>query len=348
MSKKLTILSAARRLPRFTVTELGDRLGIPSSTVQTVLNRVPESWFVKSQLQSGARGGQPKCYEVSDDGRQAIDSLLAALGVAPTPAPGRVAPEAPLGLLAAEEIRQTLETADRRAVAALLVDASANLDWAEDELREGLFATHAASLRRRMSDVREQLRAYAPQDERTPVQASAEAAANEPRRESIFAIARDRIAQWSNVLNHSLFTPAPPYQVVIDCLGSGAELRNLAVVACAALNGAAHATRSKSVDCVVQSVALEEIDTTFMDGWADESSDANQGQVWCINSAEDDGSIQRMLAHRKGVHAPRRAVVLDLAFSPAVETVAQAADVAYAPYAGDGRSTAWVSNLAAF
>ena len=345
MSKKLTILSAARRLPRFTVAELGDRLEIPPSTVQTVLNRVPESWFVKSQLQSGARGGQPKCYEVSADGRQAIDALLAALGVPPTPASGHAAPEAPLGLLAAEEIRQTLETADRRAVTALLVDASANLDWAEDELREGLFAAQTASLRRRLSDVREQLRAYEPQDDREPALASA---ADESRRESIFTIARDRIAQWSNVLNHSLFTPAQPYQVVIGCLGSGVELRNLAVVACAALNGAAHATRSKSVDCVVQSVALEEIDTTFMDGWADESPDANQGQVWCINSAEDDGSIQRMLAHRKSVHAPRRAVVLDLAFSPAVETVAQAADVAYAPYAGDGRSTAWVSNFAAF
>ena len=55
-----------------------------------------------------------------------------------------------------------------------------------------------------------------------------------------------------------------------------------------------------------------------------------------------------MLEHRKNVHAPRRAVVLDLAFSPAVETIAQATDVAYAPYAGDGRSTAWVSNFAAF
>ena len=345
MSKKLTILSAARRSPRFTVGELGERLGIPSSTVQTVLNRVPETWFVKSQLQSGARGGQPKSYDVSDEGRQAIDALLAALSVPPAPAPERVAFDAPLGLLAAEEIRQTLDTADHRVVAALLVDASANLDWAEDELRAGLFAEHATSLRRRLTGVRQELRAFAPQE---ALAAAVEPAVSESRRESIFAIARDRITQWSNVLNHSFFTPAQPYQVVIGCLGSGAELRNLAVVACATLNGAAHATRSKSVDCVVQSVALDDIDTHFMDGWGDPSTDANQGLVWCINSAEDDGSIQRMLEHRKSDPTPRPAVVLDLAFSQQVESVAHAADVAYAPYAGDGRSTAWVSSLAAF
>jgi len=127
--------------------------------------------------------------------------------------------------------------------------------------------------------------------------------------------------------------------------GLGGGLRNLATVACAALNGAAYATGAKSVDCVVQNVPLEEVDTIFLEGWMTETVDARQGLVWCINSAEDEGSIRRMLEHRKSVQMPPPAVVLDLGFSPAVKGFAQAASVPYAPYAGDGCSTGWVSNF---
>ncbi len=341
MSKKLTVLSAARSLPRFTVTELGERLGIPPGTVQTVLNRVPEHWFTKSQLQSGARGGQHKSWEVTDEGRRAVDALLADLGVAPASAHTTVGAgaEAPLGLLAAEEIRHTLETADPRAIPGLLADAAANLAWADDELAEHLYVANADALLRRMAVVRKQLRTF--EAGRVP-----EAAAEPARGKSIVAMARERIVQLGSAFNNAVFTPAPPFQVVIGCLGSGDELRNLAVVARATLNGAAQARHATPVACVMQNVALEEIDTTFMEDWVAEPVEDNQGLVWCINSAEDDGSIQRMLEHRRSAQAGRPAVVLDVGFSPAVETVAHAAQVAYAPYAGDGQSAAWVSNFA--
>ncbi|MEO5688837.1 MAG: hypothetical protein ABIR54_15890 [Burkholderiaceae bacterium] len=343
MSKKLTILSAARRLPGFTVNELGDKLGVPSSTVQTVLNRVPESWFVKSQRQSGARGGQPKAYEVSDEGRRAIDSLLAAFSDPPAPAPDQARPEAPLGLLAAEEIRRTLQTADPRAIPGLRVDAAANLDWAEDELRDGLFAAHATAVKQRISAARAALREFAPREDA----AAAESSTHESRKESIFAIARDRITQWSHFLNEPPFAPAMRHQVFIGCVGASVGVQNLAVVARAALNGAAQVARTKPVDFVIQNMGIEEIDTTFMESW-DDAAVGHQSLVWCIDSAVDDGSIRKMLEHRKTVPAPQPAVVLDLAFSPRIETIAQAADVLYTPHAGDGASVAWVSNLSVF
>jgi predicted ArsR family transcriptional regulator len=343
MSKKLTILSAARRLPGFTVSELGDKLGVPSSTVQTVLNRVPDSWFTKSQRQSGARGGQPKVYEASDEGRQAIDSLLAAFSDPPAPATDRAQPDAPLGLLAAEEIRRTLQTADLRAIAGLRVDAAANLDWAEDELRDGLFAAQATAVKQRISKARAALREFAPREDAVP----AASMTHGSRKESIFAIARDRIAQWSHFLNEPALAPAMRHQVFIGCVGSSAGVQNLAVVARAALNGAAQVARARPVDLVIQNVGIEEIDTTFMESWPDAAVD-HQSLVWCIDSATDDGSIRKMLEHRQTVHTCQPAVVLDLAFSPRVETIAQAADVLYTPHAGDGTSMAWVNNLSVF
>ncbi|HEX7639329.1 MAG TPA: hypothetical protein VF457_13110 [Burkholderiaceae bacterium] len=346
MSKKLTVLAGARRLPRFTVSELGDAVGVPASTVQTVLNRVPEAWFSRSQLQSGARGGQPKAYELTGDGRRGIDALLAALGAPASDIPAGPPPETPLGLLAAEEIRLQLDGVDERAVEALLADAHANLDWARAELDEGLHAGDAAALMQRIALLREELRAIGAR--RLRMADAAEPAPDGQSRHSLLAIAKERLSHWSSVLSNTVWSPAPAHHVVIGCIGSGVDLRNLAVVACAAVNGAAQAVRARSVDCVIQDMPLEEIDTDFLDTWSDEAEPASRSLVWCINSAEDEGAIQRLLEHRKTVPAPAPAVVLDLAFSPGVETSAATAKVAYAPHAGDGRSAAWVSNLPMF
>lgn len=350
MSKKLTILAAAYgQSSPFTVADLAEKAGVSASTVQTVLNRVPEDWFVKTQLQSGARGGQPNGYTLSEVGRRAVEHTLEKVNVMPRLAPEQPPFEVPLGLLSAQATLRELASAPSAAREGLREDALGNLKWAESEVRDGTFATHAADLLKQIAELREQLG----EGVRMAPHHSIEAAVTffptqEPVEESFLSIAKRRLEYWRDAVVKrvgigSPLSPERPVFVVIGYLDGNEGSRELATFARGALSGAAQCARLEqgtNFNLVMHPFGAGPSWGSVDPTWPEDINEASEIFL-CVNSSTDVKAVKRALRCVKDVSTQKAAVLLDDSFSPQVESYARELDIAYEANATQGRM-AWI------
>lgn len=105
MSHQFRVLAAICQVRRFTYRELADRVGVPVSTVRTVVDRHREFVRVVDREQTGGRGGQPKVWELVPERRPALLRKLGGLDLNDVPG----APVPPFGLPVAPHVLEALE-----------------------------------------------------------------------------------------------------------------------------------------------------------------------------------------------------------------------------------------------
>lgn len=146
MVNKYSIAAAALRAERFTVADLAGACGMGAVSVRTVLNRLPEDWFSIRKASTGARGGQPSLYELSEEGRKGLAEIIGELPVLPPSAPPDTSPE-PLGLASARETFQKLALEDSPSERVLLIqEAIADLNAAATDAVESALPNVASVL----------------------------------------------------------------------------------------------------------------------------------------------------------------------------------------------------------
>ncbi|WP_457389288.1 hypothetical protein [Roseateles sp. P5_E1] len=156
MLKKLTVLDKILELESFTIAQLSEASGITGNTVQTVVNRCPPLWLESESSTTGAKGGQPKRYELTELGKAQIRAQLALLPATPSV---RSNGKPPAGIALAEKALDQLRTAVKGGVfdgdqAKFWRDeAWSNLEWAKGEL-EG---SNQHDQRHRLAELREEV-----------------------------------------------------------------------------------------------------------------------------------------------------------------------------------------------
>lgn len=340
MSKKLTVL--AHSLGSFTIADLAAKAGVLASTAQTVLSRSRQEWFAKSQLQTGARGGQPKSYELNDAGRLGIEQMLGSVGVLPRLAPEQPAADVPLGLVSAQETLKQLTTATAAAVAGLREDALGNLQRAEAEVREGAYPAHASQLLAQISRLRHELGKDARQGQ-TEQEVSRRTAARTADGEALAAIARRRRAHRRDTAWYVVGpSPSPrPTHVFISYVGNDESTRELAAFARGALV-VAQSERGAKFDLVVQRLAMETLADELTGKWPRLTAGVTE-VVLCINSEVNTQAIRNALEQLEASATSfRGAVVLDQSFSHLVQTFARDHHICYEPHASEANPLEWI------
>lgn len=139
MSEKFKTYVAMSQLDSFTIEELAEASGVNKTTVRTVLNRFDpnsDSGYLDVQtLVTGGRGGQPNKYSLTSLGHTMIKVELGQSDLEPLSAALPDTGGIPLGLLAAEDLVNSLiDCQDTPSKQSLIEQIGDNLHWAEKDL----------------------------------------------------------------------------------------------------------------------------------------------------------------------------------------------------------------------
>ncbi len=119
----------------FELNDLAERSQVVPGTVRTVIDRCPAGWFTTTKLPTGAPGGQPSSYSITEEGRTGILAQLGQLPDIPSlRAPARSPEAAPLGLKAALQALKKLLTVTADDKDDVLAKIGRDIDWADAEL----------------------------------------------------------------------------------------------------------------------------------------------------------------------------------------------------------------------
>lgn len=371
MSKKLTVLAAAKRLQSFTLTELARSAGVSTPAAQSVLDKALEGWFFKAQQQPGSQESQPVRYELSPEGSEAIRRTLEASIVATSITRQQSFPSVPpLGLAAAGSILNAVASSPTKVRAELLDDALENLEWIEREFREGVYSGPSTENFLRDIEVKRQLiddalsRTYRPR--LLPVRhiyrtnifpdissrlvpdigMPALTGINRLWGRAIFSVLKKYIAQSVRTSLGDIFHATRQVEesgrVLINYLDNDINSQVLAGYARGALASAVR-DRNMPLELSVQKLVIE--GGTLHDTWRDLNVGAGKfgHAVLCINSEFDPVEVVESVAvYLKSESSVRAVVVLDCGFNSAVETLTRIHHVAYTPNASEADALGWI------
>lgn len=364
MSKKLTVLATAHALESFTVAELASKAGLTTSTVHTVLSRVPEGWFKRTQQQTGARGGQSIQYELLDEGRRAIQDALGAVSVLPSLAPEQPALDEPLGLSLAEVAIDKLVTASPEIVDDLVSDVSRNLQWAESELNDDTrFVQHHRMLQTRLQLLRLKLTYH-----QLVAQHGELAAGGAALPRTTYSLMSHGLHwpvpqpdAWTQSLNplaphlydigHALVgQEAKPaltsaHKVFIGYMQDDVESRILAAFAQGAV-ATAHRDAGQELDLVVEKLGDGQVIAEIHQRLKQKIAAFGEF-VLCVNSEVNPEWVSTTLQELSESETLRCAVVLDHGKNDLVRQIANTSKFAYATNVADSSEVNWVSNTLA-
>jgi hypothetical protein len=359
MLKTLTVLAQILRREEFTIKELADEAAVPASTVTSVMRRMPSDWFTQSKIASKNRGGQRLLYTLTATGRQGVLEKLNRLPEIARSAPAQPAFDAPMGLLAAEETLEEIETFPQPLRDGLLEDVRDNLDWADAEIQGGSYSQSAGSLAARIAAAR--------QKAESPLQVLKSAQVMLPAgQEGVLQLARKKldaahrqirywkhqIAEACRVLPRVALRESSHSRdhvhVYISYLVSDRGCRELAYNAKWAFAGAAQMSRKRSFDVIVgkfEEGTIKDALQSALAGTSHSGAAEFQLLLLCINSAVDPVSarsaVERLVSLERKSFV-MRACVLDRGNSPLVAKVLHDRRLTYSPNAADGSSTDWL------
>jgi hypothetical protein len=354
--KKLHVLAAMHELGRFTAAEVATRADTSSSSVHTVIQRSPETWFTRRQLSSGVRGGQPTQFELSPQGRVAIVETLGRVASEIRLAPPRMSYDVPLGLQSALDTLNELGRAtDAEVVTILYADALRDLEWAEAEVKGTGYSENARVLLEQLSQARVDLAAYAPSVAQ-PAGAPSVVATIEAVPGRAVAVARsvyERVAalvvgMWgeSPVLTpQTLASLRTGRHVIIGRVGADRGSDELSWMATYALEGALAQARgqNKELNLLIHRLESDQLAKLLLQ--ARDLSDIHDNSLFLlvVNSAAGESEAQRSLERTKAIGTGFNAAILDRAFSESLEQFSRHNHVRYEPKAAELSRLGWVS-----
>ena len=159
MLKKLQVLAAMYRRRVFTIGELIDDCGVNERTIQTVVQRLPDEWFVKKPMPSGTKGRQPNRIDLTALGVEGIETHLGRLPRATALTPVKLPEVEPMGLTSARRIVERFSNAGAASAQKLRRRALQNLDAAAAEIKDGGFPAQATSISKEIASLRARLAA---------------------------------------------------------------------------------------------------------------------------------------------------------------------------------------------
>ena len=344
MSKKLAILAAAYQLESFTVSSLAARSRSSSSTVQTVLNRAPQDWFKVSKPKTGHRGGQPKHYDLSPQGRENVKNLVDEFAGLTRLAPEQPPSVEPLGLISARNTAQKMATASGQALEAYMLDAVENLRWAEAELEDGGFSDDAGAILEEIQSVRDALNRNGVCATGEAVHAPIQKMLRRSDAQELF-FKRQVRGLYKKVSRRPIFHASrardDELRVVVAYRGVDVSVRELATYA----QGALAFARGGSGVRMQEIVEGEFAGGSVGRGQFDSREGGLRGVVFCVNSELYPQTAREVVKMLKvELSAAGSVVVLDQGFSAEVKSLARKYHVRYEPHATESSPRSWVED----
>ena len=363
--KNLHVLATMHELGRFTVAEVAEKARVPTSSVHTIINRSPDTWFSRRQLPSGTRGGQPTQFELSAEGRVAIVEKLGEVSSAVRLAPARLPSDVPLGLQSALDTLEELgKASNSETVALLYADAMRDLQWAEAEVKGTGYARDAKVLLEQLSQARAELAAFAPTVEvveQAPAQAEAEPVSVVEAIQSVpstaTSVARavyetvyDLVAgMWGDsgaLAPHTLTTLRSGRHVIIGRLGGDKGSEELSLAAMYALQGALVHAKAQAHDLGlrVHRFDSEQLAKLLLQARDLSHLQANSLFLLIVNSDAGEAEARRSVERTQALKLGFNAAILDRAYSESLQEFSQRNRVRYEPKAAEPSHLGWVND----